>query len=87
VVFGDSDFVTNTYLKQGETGNLALIRSAVAWAAGREYKVGIPPKPLELVRRLDATERDRTLARWATVFAPPFHILLVGLVVWWVRRR
>jgi len=87
VVFGDADFVTNTYLKQGETGNLALIRSAVGWAAGREYKVGIPPKPLELERRLDAAEWKKDLARWATVFAPPFHILLVGLVVWWVRRR
>lgn len=87
VVFGDSDFVTNAYVKQGATGNLALFRNAVAWTAGREYKVGIPPKPLEMRRRLDVTEHDKSLARWAVVVVPPFHILLVGIVVWWVRRR
>ena len=87
VVFGDSDFVANAYLREGSTGNLALFRNTVAWVAGREYKVGIPPKPLEMARRLDVTDRDKSFARWAAVVVPPFHILLIGVVVWWVRRR
>ena len=87
VVFGDSDFATNGYLKQGSTGNLTLVRNTVAWVGGREYKVGIPPKPLEMERRLDVTDREKGLARWATVVVPPFHILLLGVVVWVIRRR
>ncbi|MFW6108393.1 MAG: GldG family protein [bacterium] len=87
VVFGDSDFATNGRLQPGRTGNATLLRNAVAWVAGREYKVGIPPKPLEVQRKLDVTEAERSVARWAAVFVPPFHILLVGIVVWWVRRR
>ena len=34
--------------------------------------------------RIGETER---FARWATVFVPPFHVLLIGIVVWWIRRR
>ena len=87
VVFGDSDFVTNMFLKQGSTGNLALFRNCIAWIAGKEYKIGIPPKPLQQDRRLDLTTEQKSLARWATVVVPPFHILLIGVVVWWIRRR
>jgi len=86
-VFGDSDFVTNMFLKQGATGNLTLFRNTVAWVAGKEYKIGIPPKPLQQDRRLDLTDEDKSFARWATVIVPPFHILLIGVVVWWLRRR
>lgn len=87
VVFGDSDFIINGHLKQGSTGNLTLARNLVAWVGGREYKVGIPPKPLEMERRLDVTSREKALARWAAVIVPPFHILLIGIVVWIIRRR
>ena len=87
VVFGDSDFVTNMFLKQGSTGNLALFRNCIAWIAGKEYKIGIPPKPLQQDRRLDLTNEEKNFARWATVVVPPFHILLIGVVVWWIRRR
>jgi len=87
VVFGDSDFVTNTFLEQGTTGNSTLFRNAVAWVAGKEYKIGIPPKRLRQERRLDIRSEDKAFARWATVIVPPFHILLIGIVVWWLRRR
>ena len=87
VVFGDSDFATNTYHEKGASGNLMLLRNTVAWAAGKEYKISIPPKTLELDRSLNITRRDADLARWATVIVPPFHILFVGIVVWWIRRR
>jgi len=87
VVVGDSDFITNLFPEQGVTGNSTLFRNAVAWAAGKDYKIGIPPKPLQQADRLDMTAEQRAFARWATVFVPPFHILLVGLIVWWIRRR
>ncbi|HPD14916.1 MAG TPA: GldG family protein [Planctomycetota bacterium] len=87
VVFGDSDFITNMYVTRGSTGNATLFRNAVAWAAGKEYKIGIPPKPLQQQDILDMPSDEKNFAWWATVFAPPFHILVIGLVVWWIRRR
>jgi len=87
VVFGDSDFVTNTYLDRGVTGNGTLFRNSVAWLARKEYKIGIPPRPLHHEHRLDVTGEQKTFARWATVVVPPFHVLVIGVVVWWIRRR
>jgi len=87
VVFGDSDFITNMYIQRGATGNSALFRNAVSWAAGKEYKTGIPPKPLAQEDVLEMPSDQRNFAWWATVFAPPFHILVIGIVVWWIRRR
>ncbi len=87
VVFGDSDFITNAYVEREAPGNATLFRNTVAWAAGKEYKIGIPPKPLQQEDILDLPSREKNLVRWATVFAPPFHILVIGLVVWWIRRR
>lgn len=87
VAFGDSDFITNMYVQRGAVGNATLFRNAVAWAAGKEYKVGIPPKPLQQDDILEMPSGERNFAWWATVFAPPFHILVIGLVVWWIRRR
>ncbi len=87
VVFGDSDFVTNAYVRAGGSANAALFRNAVAWAAGQGYKTGIPPQPFGKRRELDLTPRQRAWAFWATVFTPPFHAVLIGFLVWWLRRR
>lgn len=87
IVFGDSDFISNMYVERGVSGNATLFRNAVAWAGGKEYKIGIPPKPLQQEEILDLPSQDRALAWWATVFVPPFHTLVIGLVVWWIRRR
>ncbi len=87
VVFGDSDFITNMYVQRGSVGNPTLFRNSVAWAAGKEYKIGIPPKPLQQEDILEMPGDKAIVAKWATVFAPPFHILVLGLVIWWIRRR
>jgi len=87
VVFGDSDFVTNRFVERAVFGNSTLFRNTVAWVAGKEYKIGIPPKPLRQERHFDIDSEDKALARWATVFVPPFHILVLGIVVWWIRHR
>jgi len=87
VVFGDSDFVSNMLLERGAFGNSTLFRNALAWVAGKEYKIGIPAKPLRQEHLLDMTEAQKISARWATVFLPPFTLLVLGFVVWWVRRH
>jgi len=87
VVFGDSDFVSNMLLERGAFGNSMLFRNTLAWVAGKEYKIGIPAKPLRQEHLLDMTEEQKVRARWATVFLPPFTLLVLGFVVWWIRRR
>ena len=87
IVFGDSDFISNMYIQRGAIGNATLFRNSVSWAAGKEYKVGIPPKPLVQEDILEMPSEQRNLAWWVTVFAPPFHTLVIGLIVWWIRRR
>ena len=87
VAFGDSDFVTNAFIARGTTGNAMLFRAAVAWAAGVDYKATIKAKPFEQRRRLDMTAEEKSFARWACVVAPPFHVVLIGIIVWWIRRR
>ncbi|MBM4034845.1 MAG: hypothetical protein FJ291_24140, partial [Planctomycetes bacterium] len=87
VAFGDSDFISNMYIQRGADGNSTLFRNAIAWAAGKEYKIGIKAKPFHQEAELELPSRQRDFAWWAIVFAPPFHILVIGLVVWWIRRR
>ncbi|MBL7223105.1 MAG: Gldg family protein [Candidatus Brocadiae bacterium] len=87
VAVGDSDFVGNASIRAGTSGNGILFRNAVAWAAGREYKVGIPAEPFAETPRLDLRAEDGALAFWATVVAPPFHVMLIGFLIGWLRRR
>jgi hypothetical protein len=87
VVFADSDFITNMIVGRGVRGNSTLFRNAAAWAAGKEYKISIPPKPLPVEAPIELTSRDKSWIAWATRFAAPFQILMLGLIVWWVRRR
>ncbi|MFP4057602.1 MAG: DUF4350 domain-containing protein [Candidatus Brocadiia bacterium] len=87
LVFGDSDFAANRFLGRGTVGNAALLLNGVAWLAGKEYKVGIPPTPLSERRQVELSPRRRARAWWALVFAPAFHVVLAGLMVWWARHR
>ena len=84
---GDSDFITNAFVRRGTTGNAMFFRNAVAWAAGKEYKVGIPSKPFHQTPQVDLSAADRAFVCWATVVALPFHVVLLGFLVWWLDRK
>ena len=84
VVFGDSDFATNSQLDQ--PGNFTLIANTLNWMVERETHIGIPPKEPEQVR-LSLTPQERTQALLLAVVGLPLAMLIAGIVVNVRRRR
>jgi len=84
VVFGDADFVTNRYLGLLYNEDLAL--NAVYHLAGRDDEIRIRPKAESFYQVLLTPER--TLAAFQSfALLLPQGILMVGIAVWWRRRR
>ncbi len=83
VVFGDSDFVSNGALAGGDQD---LFMSALNWLIDREVLMAIAPKPIEEVR-LSLTNHQLNHLFWINVVGVPFVAVLVGLLVWFWRRK
>jgi len=85
VVFGDSEFASDTFFNQ--LGNGDIFINSVDWAAEQENLINLTPK--EQVQRLLIPPGRYTmnLILLATVFILPSIVLLAGVVVWWQRRR
>ena len=84
VVFGDSDFATNSQLEQ--PGNATLIANTLNWMVERETHLGIAPKEPEQVR-LSLTPQERRLNFWLVVLGLPSAALAAGIAVTVRRRR
>ena len=83
VVTGDVDFATNEFV--GEAGNAQLVRQATAWLTQSEELVAISPN-LPRDRPLRFTDARVTYARVLSVGVIPGLFLLVGAMVWALRR-
>lgn len=84
VVFGAGDFVANQRIAY--QGNLAIFMGAVNWALDRDQQVNVPPRPIERFQ-LALSAGDFMKLRSALWFGLPGATLLLGLVVYWTRRR
>jgi ABC-type uncharacterized transport system involved in gliding motility auxiliary subunit len=84
VVYGDSDFATNSQLDQ--PGNATLIANTLNWMVQRETHLGIAPKEPDQVH-LSLTPQERRLDFWLVVFGLPAVALVAGIVVTVKRRR
>jgi hypothetical protein len=84
VVFGASDFVANQRI--GTLGNTTLIVNAVNWALDPERHVNIPARPIERLK-LTLSEQQLFISGLVIVFGPPFVVTLLGLAVYFARRR
>ena len=83
VVFGDSDFASNSGLVGGNTD---LFMSALNWLLDREELIAIAPKPVEEVRLSLSQKQLRGLV-WINVAGIPAVAMVLGLLVWFVRRK
>lgn len=83
VVFGDSDFASNTHLNL--SGNGTLFLNTVSWLAGEEDLIAIRPRS-EGSRPLLMTPLQGRLLFWLGVVAMPLAAALVGGSVLWRRR-
>jgi len=83
VVFGDSDFASNSGLNV--PGNRDLFMNTVNWLAQQENLISIRPRDPE-DRRVTLTAQGQTVVFWLALFVIPGLLLLAGVQTWWRRR-
>jgi hypothetical protein len=83
VAVGDVDWATNAYV--GQAGNAALFVQALDWLTLEEDLVSVSPN-LPTLRGLELSDARTRYARLLTAGLVPMLLLLVGALVWAVRR-
>jgi ABC-type uncharacterized transport system involved in gliding motility auxiliary subunit len=83
VVFGDSDFASNTHLRL--SGNASLFLNTVSWLAEEEDLIAIRPRPERSIPLLLTPLQGRFLF-WLSVVALPLAVAFLGGAVLWRRR-
>jgi ABC-type uncharacterized transport system involved in gliding motility auxiliary subunit len=83
VVFGDSDFASNTFFRA--VGNRDLFMNTVGWLSQQENLISIRPKePSD--RRLTMTAAQQSNIVWFSLLIVPLAIFGTGIYSWWRRR-
>jgi len=83
VLFGDSDFATNSLFGTSVNGDLFL--NTVSWLAEDTDLLSIRPRDPQN-RSVTLTATESRLIFWATVILFPLATLIFGLGVWYRRR-
>lgn len=84
VVFGTDDAVSNRRI--GYIGNFEGLLGAINWAVDRDRQINVPPRPVERFQ-LALSAGEFMKLRAALVFGLPGAALLLGVIVYWSRRR
>lgn len=84
VVIGDGDFLSNTY--GGNGGNLAMGSNIVNWLSHDDRLLDIPVRLATDVQLQFSGAGTAAIALTFLVLLP-LSLLLVGLLLWWRRRR
>lgn len=83
VVFGDSDFASNSM--SGVGGNMDLLMNTVGWLSQQENLIAIRPKEAD-DRRLTLTATQQANLQWLSLLIIPGTIFGAGVYSWWRRR-
>jgi ABC-type uncharacterized transport system involved in gliding motility auxiliary subunit len=84
LIFGDSDFVSNSYIGFG--GNKDLLINAVNWMLGQEQLISIRPKVVEVSQVLLDDEAASQIFTLSVIMSPLF-VVIFGAGVFLYRRR
>lgn len=84
VVFGTGDLVANG--RMAMAGNFDVVYNAVNWTTDRELQLNIPPRPIERFH-LSLSSGQLVNLYYTLVFAVPGGAALLGLLVYWTRRK
>lgn len=84
VVFGDSDFISNSYLDL--SGNKDLFLNVINWLTEEKDLVAIPPKEIKNTP-LILTRNQAKMVFWIPVVITPGLILILGIAAYIRRRR
>ncbi|HEX4950904.1 MAG TPA: GldG family protein [Blastocatellia bacterium] len=82
VVFGDSDFASNAYQRQGANGDLFV--NSINWLAEEEDLISIRPKS-QTNRDVQLSSVAQNLLFWIIIFMP-LAVIVTGISIWWKRR-
>ena len=84
VVFGNADWLANQRISAG--GNAILAFAAINWLVDRDAQLNLPPRPIERFQlALSSAELNRL--RLTLLLALPAAAAILGLLVYWNRRR
>ncbi len=84
VVFGTGDLIANNRITLADNQNIFL--SAVNWTVERDSQFNIPARPIERFQ-LSLSASELTHLRYSLLLALPSAAALLGLLVYWTRRR
>jgi hypothetical protein len=84
VAIGCADFVANSRISA--SGNMTLVLSSINWLVDRDAQVSIAPRPIETFQ-LALSQQDLLRLRYTLLFGLPGAAALLGLLVYWTRRR
>jgi len=84
IIYGDSDFVVNANLKQG---NPDLFMNSLNWITEEQELISIRSKDEEKVAQIDKLSgKQLRFVSYASIFTIPILLLMIGGWVWWKRR-
>ncbi len=83
VVFGDSDFASNTFFR---TANRELFVATINWLTLAEDLVAISPIELQQRALRQMSAQEAGLVQILSIFFIPMAVFIAGLIVWWQRR-
>ena len=84
VVVGDSDFIVNTQF--GNVGNRDFLMGTIYWLIEQEQLIGITSRALESLK-LNLTAGQLTGVFWFSFLAMPLCCGVLGVGMWWLRRK
>jgi hypothetical protein len=84
VVFGTGDLIANNRISGA--ANLNIILGAVNWTVDRDTQFNIPVRPIDRFS-LSLSAGDLARLRRSLLFILPGAALILGLFVYWTRRR
>ena len=84
VVFGDSDFISDTRI--GNVGNSDLFLNSINWLAEKEKLISIGPKSPD-IRKISISANEMRAVFWGTIAGLPLLALCLCVIVWFRRRR
>lgn len=83
VLIGDTDFASNGFAQN--LGNEMLFLNSINWLAEEESLIAIGPKST-LPRTVYLSRFQSTLILVVGVILIPAALLVIGIIVWWLRR-
>ncbi|MBS0630493.1 MAG: GldG family protein [Verrucomicrobia bacterium] len=84
IVFGTGDLIANNRI--ADVANQNIFLSAVNWTVDRDAQFNIPARPIERFQ-LSLSAGELTKLRYSLLLALPGAAALLGLIVYWTRRR